>query len=323
MYKISMMEKEDIPCLIEMWHNQYSKYCNKEVFPDFWSGGKNSITRYLENQIKQDNAIICRKDGLIVGFMAWMYFDFHNERTAFCPIIGHAAVENDSQTIYHRLYMYAAHKWVENNRFNHLWMIFNDDFVTRDMLYDIGFGSYVIDACMNVSKVKIGIDQTYVITKANTEDVDVLYDLVKESMQYYLDTPIFLKRHAYTKQEITEIIEHSNLFVAWDQKNPIGFMNLSVNQDYDTESLASLNSGLINELGAYIKPEYRGTGIGKRLLNELINSCLETNIPYLHVCFETANPFANRFWRKYFKPIVLSVRRTVNKDANPTNEHFM
>lgn len=318
MYKISMMKKEEIPSLIEMWHNQYSRYCNSEVFPDFWSGGKNSIALYLENQIEQGNAIVSKKDDAVVGFMAWMYFDFHDERTAFCPIIGHATVENDGQTIYHKLYTYASHKWVENNRFNHLWMIFNDDCVTKDMLYDIGFGSYVIDACINASKIRIEIDDAYIITRAKTEDVDVLYDLVKQSVQYYIDTPIFLKRHIYTKQEITDIIKHDNLFVAWDKKHPIGFMNLSVNQEYDTESLASLNSGLINELGAYIKPEYRGMGVGKRLLNELTNYCVATNIPYIHVCFETSNPFANRFWRKYFKPIVLSVRRTVNKDANPT-----
>ena len=43
MYKISKMKKEDIPELIEIWHNQYSKYCNGAVIPDFLNGGKNSI----------------------------------------------------------------------------------------------------------------------------------------------------------------------------------------------------------------------------------------------------------------------------------------
>lgn len=316
MHKISLMQKEDVSIIVEMWHKQYIKHCNSELCPDFWSGGKNSIALYLKSQIEQGNAIICKNEDTVVGFMAWMYFDFHGERTAFCPIIGHAAEGNNSQVIYQKLYTYAAHQWVKDNRFNHLWMIFNDDCITKDMLYDIGFGSYVADACMNVSKIKIEADDTYRITKAKPEDADALYALVKQSIQYYLETPIFLRRHAYTKQEIADIIEHNSLFVAWDKNSPIGFMNLSVNQEYDTESLACPNSGLIDELGAYIKPEYRGAGVGKRLLNELIHSCVTTDIPYLHVCFETANPFANRFWRKYFKPIVLSVRRTVNKDAD-------
>lgn len=34
MYKISKMKKEDIPELIRIWHNQYSKCCNDTVIPD-------------------------------------------------------------------------------------------------------------------------------------------------------------------------------------------------------------------------------------------------------------------------------------------------
>lgn len=45
----------------------------------------------------------------------------------------------------------------------------------------------------------------------------------------------------------------------------------------------------------------------------------EKGRPYLHVSFETANPNAIRFWPKYFKPAIRSVRRTINKDAD-TNE---
>ena len=92
-YKISKMKKEDIPELIEIWHNQYSKYCSDTVIPDFLSGGKNSIMMYLENQINQGNAIISKKDDVITGYIAWMYFDFHNEKSAFCPIVVHAAIE--------------------------------------------------------------------------------------------------------------------------------------------------------------------------------------------------------------------------------------
>lgn len=317
MYKVFPMQVKDIPELLEMWHKQFIKYCTKDVFPDFWSGGKNEIIKYLENQIQQAAAIIAKEDETIVGFMAWMYFDFHNERTAFCPITGHAAIEKDSQTIYQTLYNYVARKWVDDNRFNHLWMIFNDDYSTKDMLYDVGFGSYVIDACTKTRKAAGEIDCSYPITIAVHKDVDVLLDLAGQSLEYYIDTPIFLKRHTYTRQDIAAIIANGSLFIAWDGNKPIGFMNLSVSREYDTESLVSRNSGLLDEVGAYIKPEYRGIGIGKSLLNEITKYCFNADIPYIHVCFETANPFANKFWRKYFKPIILSVRRTVNKDVTP------
>ena len=316
MFKISEMKKDEISELIEIWQNQYLKYCNSEVIPDFLSGGKNRIVRYLENQINQGNAIVSKKNDVIVGYMAWMYFDFHNEKSAFCPIIGHAAIEEDSQTIYHTLYNYAAQKWVDDDRYNHLWMIFNDNDTLKDLLYDIGFGSHVVDAYAKVQKPVSQTNSKYKISKAAYGDAELLLELITESVHYYLNSPIFLKRSNYELAEVIDLIKTDYFLVIWDNDTPIGVMNLSVQAGYDIENLASTNTGLISKVGAYIKPEYRGKGIGTCLLNEVINHCVDKNIPYLHVCFETANPFANIFWRKHFKPMILSVRRTVNKDTN-------
>ena len=318
MYKISKMRKEEIPELIEIWHNQYLKYCNSTVIPDFLSGGENSIMMYLENQINHGNAIVSKKDNVITGYIAWMYFDFHNEKSAFCPIIGHAAIEEDSATIYHELYNHAAQIWVDDGRFNHLWMIYNDNHTLKDMLYDIGFGSHVIDAYTKVQKPVCHIDSKYKISVAAYSDAEVLLELIKESVHFYIESPIFLKRNDYELDDVIDMIKTDHLLVAWDNDTPIGIMNLSVQTGYNIENLASTNTGLISKVGAFIKPEYRGLGIGKCMLNEVMKHCAEKNMQYLHVCFETANPFANIFWRKHFKPIILSTRRTVNKDTNIT-----
>lgn len=316
MYKISKMKKEEIPTLIEMWHNQYKKYCNSEVIPEFLSGGENSIRLYLENQISEGNAIISKKNDVILGYMAWMYFDFHNEKSAFCPIVGHATMEEDSQKIYSSLYNYAAQVWVDEDRLNHLWMIFNDNYILKDMIYNIGFGAHVIDAYTKVQGAVCQINSKYKISMATDSDAAVLFELIKESVHYYLNSPVFLKRRTYELVDIIDIIKTDHLLVVWDNNIPIGFMNLSAQTGYDIENLASTNTGLISKVGAYIKPEYRGMGIGKCLLNEVMNQCVEKNIQSLHVCYETANSFANIFWPKYFKPMILSVRRTVNKDIN-------
>ena len=315
-YKISKMKKEEIPELIEIWRNQYLKYCNSTVTLDFLSGGENNIIMYLENQISHGNAIVLKKDDDITGYIAWMYIDFHNEKSAFCPIIGHAAIEEDGQTIYHELYNYAAQIWVDDNRFNHLWMIYNDDHTLKDILYDIGFGSHVIDAYTKVQKPVCQTDSKYKISAATCSNAEALLELVKESVRFYIGSPIFLKRDVYELDDVIDMIKMDHLLVAWDHDTPIGIMNLSVQTGYNIENLASPNTGLISKVGIYIKPEYRNFGIGKCLLNEAMKYFAQKNIQNLHVCFETANPFANVFWRKHFKPTILSVRRTVNKDAN-------
>jgi len=96
----------------------------------------------------------------------------------------------------------------------------------------------------------------------------------------------------------------------------IGFINVSVSQDKNIIEMWTENCGLIDEIGAYIKPQYRGKGIGKELLKNVFDFCKSNSIQSIHVDYETANIFANKFWKKYFRPMLLSVRRTINKNIN-------
>ncbi len=73
---------------------------------------------------------------------------------------------------------------------------------------------------------------------------------------------------------------------------------------------------LIDEIGAYIKLEYRNKKIGIELLKIVNDYCKDFNVPYIHVDFETANLYGNKFWKKYFTPMLLSMRRPINKDIN-------
>ena len=70
-----------------IWHRQCAKYCSNDSFPDFWNGGKETIESYLVQQIKKGNAIIVKTGEIIVGYMAWVCVNFHNEKTAFAPLL--------------------------------------------------------------------------------------------------------------------------------------------------------------------------------------------------------------------------------------------
>ncbi len=316
MYQIFQMKNEDVPCVLKIWHTQFINYCGNGLFPDFWVGGKEMVKSYLFNQIEKGNAIVAKLNEVIVGYMAWMYFDFHNERTAFCPIVGHAALIEDKEKIYLKLYTASSKKWVQDNRFNHLWMTFYDDTYLKNMLYDIGFGSYVIDACQKILPNMFQVNCPYRMTKAVSNDVDSLLQLANETSEYYSDAPIFLKREKFSRDYITKIINQENAFIAWDNNNMIGVMSFSINQGYHFERLTSVESSYICHIGAYIMPNYRGKGVGTGLLKEVFDFCLKIGKPFIHVSYETANPNASKFWPKYFNPVIRSVRRTINKDSN-------
>jgi GNAT superfamily N-acetyltransferase len=322
MYQIIQMKKEDIPQVMAIWHRQFAKYCSNDSFPDFWNGGKETIESYLMQQIEKGNAIVAKTDKTLVGYMAWMCINFHNEQTAFCPVVGHAALEENEEDIYHALSTTSSQKWVQDNRFNHLWMTFYDDIELKNMLYDIGFGSYVVDACRKVSQNILQTNCQYRITKAVHDDADALLELENELNQYLLDSPIFLKREEYSSDDIVQIISQNQVYVAWDNDCLIGVMSINVDQGYHFEKLTTTDSGYIGRIGAFVKSEYRGRGVGTRLLKEVFSCCLEARKSFVHVSYETANPYANRFWPKYFKPAIRSLRRTINKDAND-NPHLV
>lgn len=316
MYEIVNMTKEHIPLAMEIWHKQFIKHCRDGLLPDFLPGGKEVLYSYLVEQIEKGNSLVIYKDGVFAGYITWMYFDFHGEATAFCPIIGHAALSYDEANLYRELYIAASRKWVLDNRFNHLWMTFFNDRLLKELLYDFGFGSYVIDACKRVESSYPKVKCKFRVTMASVDDVEKLLHFANETEDYYRDSPIFLKRDLFTKEEILHIIQKQHALLAWDGESIIGVMSYSTQEDFHFERLTSLQSAYVTGIGGYILSEYRGNGIGSHLVREMFNHCYEEGKTHVHVSFESANPYAIQFWPKYFNPVIRSVRRTINKDAN-------
>jgi ribosomal protein S18 acetylase RimI-like enzyme len=309
------MDKNDIDEVINLWYKNHSVYFDDKVLPDFFPGGKLEMEKYFYERTNNRNAIIIKEKNNILGYFSWILINFHNEKSAFCPIIGHFGIDEVREMIYTDLYNCVSKEWIKNDIFNHLWMINSKDNFLKGFSYDMGFGSYVVDACIKNGTIEEP-NCRYEITKAETKDSELLFNLVDESRRYYLDSPIFLKRKIITKDEIQNIIGKNAVFLAWDDNDIIGFMSVRISKEYDIEQLFTRESASIDTLGAYIKLKYRGKEIGKTLLNNVFKYCESIGIKYVHVCFETSNTYANKFWRKYFNPIILSVRRTVNKDAN-------
>ncbi len=315
MLKISSMEFENIPDAIDLWKAQFYNYCYGIAFPNFINGGQVVIELYLKEQINKGNAIVAKINNRIVGFMAWMYFDFHDERTAFLPIVGHATSLIDECRIYEEMYCYASREWVLDKRFNHLWMTYFDDDILKNSLYDLGFGSYVIDACQSTNVFSHCSESGYRIGFASINDLNELLEFANSTKEYYANSPIFLIRNDHTKDELIELISNDYALIAWDNEKIIGVINFTINQDFNFELLTTPDSAYINRIGAFIHPDYRGKGVGTALLEKVFAFCSEKGKSHVHLSFESANPNAIRFWPKYFKPAIRSVRRTINKDA--------
>ncbi|WDV45823.1 GNAT family N-acetyltransferase [Clostridiaceae bacterium M8S5] len=313
--QIYNMQDGDIDEAKKIWVNQYELYCSKSDFPSYWKEDTSLLEKYLRVKIKSKRAVVAKLKEKVVGFLTYDEFPFNGESSVFCPAIGHAAIEELKESVYLALYKYISQKWIDKNIFNHMWTIFFDDIKLKTLLFDLGYGSYLIDAfseCNKIYNEKSICD----IRKAELKDVDELFELVKESSQYYTSAPLFLRRDEVSHQDLEEIIVKNNVYIAWYQDEPVGFINLSITKNNNFIDMSIKNCGLIDEIGAYIKQEYRNKSIGVDMLKCVIDYCRKSNAPYIHVDFETANLYGNKFWKKYFSPMLLSMRRTINKNIN-------
>ena len=314
--RIYKMRESDIGQSADIWQGCYNKNSSgNESFPSYWEISTTELKDFLKQKVKDGCAIAAEADGKIIGYLAFDEFNFNGEESVFCPSIGHAVIDDYADKAYPLLYQAAAKDWVSRNIFNHMWTINYNDTRLKNTLYDLGFGSYLIDAFARTD-AKLDAASTYEIKKASANDVEILFSIIEESMEYYASSPLFLKRDPYSIDDISQIINNGNVFIAFDNTIPVGFINLSVSQESNCIDLSVKNCGMIDEIGAYIKPEHRGNNLGKDLLKNVFNHCTSNNIELIHVDFETANLFANKFWKKYFSPVLLSVRRTINKNIN-------
>jgi predicted acetyltransferase len=313
--QISNMQDLDIDEAKKIWVSQYELHCSNKDFPVYWKEDTSLLGRFLSMKIKQESAIVAKLEGKVVGFLAYDAFPFNGEDSVFCPAIGHSALEEYKESVYLELYKRISQEWVNKNIFNHMWTIFFKDEKLKKVLFDLGYGSYLIDAFSDCN-MHYSRESLNAIRKATIKDKETLYELVKESNQYYASAPLFLRRDEVTYGYIEEMISNNNVLIAWDQETPMGFINISISENNNFINLSTKNSGLIDEIGAYIKPQYRNKNLGMELLKAANDYCRQVETQHIHVDFETANLYANRFWKKYFTPMLLSMRRTINKNIN-------
>ncbi len=315
-YGIRRMQEPDVAAAVAIWIQQYEQYCGRsDLFPSYWTDDVSEITRYLTKKVSHGAAIVAKSGRELLGYLTYDEFPFHGEKSVFCPAIAHAAIDEHKEEAYLSMYQYISREWVDRAVFNHMWTIFYMDTKLRDILYDLGFGSYLVDAYTHTNDT-LTISSGYEVRDAKPQDAELLYDLVEESKEYYKSAPIFLNRGRYLKGDIEKILIENKVFIAWDAQCAIGFIHVGTSKSPNIFDLSIKNCGLIDEIGAYLKPEYRGKGLGRDLVKSVFDYCSNNGIDGIHVDFETANLFANRFWKKYFNPMLLSTRRTINKNIH-------
>lgn len=313
--EIEPMREEYVHPSIELWTTQFKKVKNTvQDIPGKWITDLTAIRLFLEEHAETGKRVVAKTDGDVIGYMVYDRLPFHGADTAYCPIMGHASVESGRARIYQKMYKNLSDLWVRDAVLDHIVTFFSLDVQLKRVLFNLGFGLYVVDAFRSADP--IDSNGSVSIMEASLSDVEDVMRLGEESRKYYRESPLFLVRDEEKREYYEDFIGNSGaaVFIAELDGKTVGFMSVKKNCGDDVVTLADKDTGMIDELGAYIQPSCRGHGIGARLLSNVVEWCREQRIDQIHVDYESANLYASGFWPKNFTPTMYSVKRRVNPD---------
>ena len=250
--------------------------------------------------------------GFIGCFNPWDGAFDSNARGSFTPIHAHGCVKENRDIIYQRMYQKMAETLVENGVLYHGIALYEHDEDAISAYFHNGFGHRCGDAIRKmeiIQEVKgvIGIE----FEEIASEEAKIVRALRRELKEHMGKSSCFMYQKPDEFENWVKERENngSRIFVAKEQEKIIAFIEISD----DAENFVTEIPEMKNICGAYCLPQYRGQMIVQNLLNYVIDVLQKEGYKYLGVDYESFNPTAYHFWRKYFEPYTCSVTRRIDE----------
>jgi GNAT superfamily N-acetyltransferase len=295
---------------------------NQNILPVKYED-KNNIFPLLYDLHKKSIGIVAVDNNEIIGYLIGLPISNFkgSQRGIYCPEWSHAVICNDKSEVYQKLYEEASNIWVQNGCINHAISIMAHDDEVMNILSWNGFGLHVVDAVRDLNFLSGNINNDIEIRQFNKDDIEEVVHLFFEYKKYMASSPIYLPMmHAENAEDINQWLENPNntLWLAVNKGNIISMMEVSYKKSNDAQILSDNDTVSIGI--TYTKDNFRGQGITKALLQNVIKEASLIGYKRCAVVFESQNSSGRNFWLKYFKPVCYSMVRKVDDRitwANP------
>ena len=272
-----------------------------------------SIRESMSNLFNRGIGVAAISNNELIGFLAGFEIAefFGKCKGVYSPLYGHGVIKRYRKSVYQELYKRAADLWTKKVCMTHAVTFFAHDSETIDNWFWQGFGLRCVDAIREVAAIYAS-NSTFVICKADADDIPGLADIHRQHNLYYKNSPIFLPRNEEDPvQDLTEWLEHNNhhLWVAYHDQKPLGYMRI----EPGAETFVSEHPTVMNITGAYVLDNERRSGIGLMLLKTIQQWLLQNGYPLCGVDFESINTTGSNFWTKHFTPYTYSMVRRIDE----------
>lgn len=230
-------------------------------------------------------------------------FPFKGQTAALVGEWAHAGMAGEAPSLYRSMYAALGESLRGKGIRLHVVAHFAHDRPLAEALFDLGFGTFLMEELRDLSPVDGAAD----VPVTREEDFLCLEELEAEHMRYYRGSPIFLTKDgspAAVRRELLEAQKAGNaLFVFREDGRPAGYF--MAGRCVGEESGRILEgSGTAQVLSAYCRPSVRGRNVGKALLAACVGWARREGFERLFVEHESANVLGSRFWGRHFRPFL-------------------
>jgi GNAT superfamily N-acetyltransferase len=276
-------------------------------------GGEAEASRRVEGCLR-NGCVAAFDDKGLAGYMGISAsFPFKGQTAALVGEWAHAGAGGDTPWLYRSLYAALGELLRGRGTRLHIVAHFAHDRALADTLFDLGFGTFLMEELRDLSPVAGAADAA--VTRER--DFLCLEELEAEHMRYYQGSPIFLMKDSSpgaVRAGLAEAQKGENaLFVYREGGRPAGYFLAGRCVGDDTGRLLKW-SNTAQVLSAYCQPQARGRNIGKALLEACVGWAREGGYERMFVEHESANVIGSRFWGRHFGPYLRFSMRYAETD---------
>jgi len=279
-----------------------------------------TITCLLEGILETHPGVVAISDGRLVGYLTGFAKIPHFKGVSlgvYVPEWAHSAANRPGkEKVFQAVYDTLSRRWVCDGCFTHAITFFASDTAMRDLLYWSGFGLLVVDAIRALDQNDWDdnneVDSEVVIRAASEGDLGELTRLDNELVTYLSRSPTFLFTERSEESEMVKAFLGENVIsVVAERGSQVLACIRGTEQKEDACRIVQDGSVMGIDFG-YTDPSVRGTGIGRRILMEILEWGKSKGKTGCAVDFESANVLGRVFWLKHFRAVCFSAIRYVD-----------
>lgn len=311
-YQIKEFSEDYITTAVDLFLKNYKQeQASNLLMPLKIIKNPEPVINALKSHIDNPGIALFQKNTLIAYMVTCGIFHFKGQKCAMISEYGHASEEKDKKELYRLMYMSLSSEWIHNKIHLHIIGHLAHDITLKETLYLSGFGAILSEKVRDFTPIK----NTAHVSISYENDPARLIDIQCEHNNYYPLAPIFIKKTNNREEIASDLDEHKKsgdtFFVYYENNNPAGYFIIGKsNQEGEGFLLKNTNTAQIKS--AYLKPAFRGRGIGASLLQESIKWAKEKGFERLFVEHETANYYGGKFWSRHFSPYLYYSMRYID-----------